>query len=126
MSIAKFVLKTVFNYFYPQVVVKKPVIPKKVRLQLWLKYHGNSSMGHCYACDRPIDDKNYHASHVLSHKHGGTIVLDNLRTCCSNCNLRCGKQNLYAFIKQHKLTGLGASHMLHYFKLHPDQLYSKR
>ena len=92
----------------------------------WHAYHGNNTDGICYACGRTIDDKNWHCSHVVSDKRGGEAVVNNLRTCCQHCNLSCGEQNLYAFIRDKNLKGPGSRHITLYMHMHPDQWYSKR
>lgn len=102
-----FICKLIYNYFYPP--VKRATIPKKTRELLWHHYHGNSNYGVCYACGDLLQKKNFHCSHVIPHCKGGDLSLKNIRTCCQNCNLRCGKKNLYDFILLNKYKGPGSN-----------------
>ena len=116
---------TIFkNYIYPPTTRKN--IPKNIRLLTWKTYNNNNTIGKCYACDGHIDNRNWHCSHVVSDKKGGLPIVENLRPCCQHCNLSCGKQNLYAYIKDKKLTGLGQKHVTAYMKKNPSQFNSKR
>lgn len=115
---------------------KKPPIPKKLRQEVWIKYHGDCDKGVCYCCGKNIDrymkhiDGKYqggwHCSHVLAHDKGGINSLDNLRTCCQHCNLSMGNCNLYAYIKQKNLNGPGRKNMAKYFRQNPSQINDKR
>jgi 5-methylcytosine-specific restriction endonuclease McrA len=98
--------KLVYNYFYPP--IKRKAIPKRIKEAVWVKYNENRFIGKCYCCGRQIDKLNYHNAHVVSHKEGGLITVDNLRPSCMSCNLRMGKKNLYQFIKDNKLKGPGS------------------
>lgn len=88
-------LQYTYHYFYPP--VKRKAIPKKIKDQVWIKYNGYNHVGKCYVCGCRIDRLNYHNAHVISHKDGGDISVDNLRPTCCHCNLSMGKKNLYTF-----------------------------
>jgi 5-methylcytosine-specific restriction endonuclease McrA len=107
---------------------KKDVIPKKVRDNVWLKYHGNSESGICYCCGSVIQryHAGWHCSHVISDVKGGSETIENLRTCCRHCNLSMGNQNLYAYMKEKNMTGPGEKNIESYFAKHPDQIGDKR
>lgn len=110
----------------PKESITRKAIPKNIRLQTWESYHGNLYEGTCYACGRRIDNENWHCSHVISDKRGGTQAISNLRTCCQHCNLSCGEQNLYAFIRDKGLKGPGAARVNNYMRLNPLEKDSKR
>ena len=122
-SFVKMVYKSFINYMYPTV---KKSIPSKTRTLVWQRYYGHRTEGTCYACGRYIDQMNWHCSHVISDKRGGTVTLDNLRPCCQHCNLSCGKQNLYAYIRDKQLVGVGKNNVALYMKHNPSQRHSKR
>lgn len=102
-------LNWAYNYFYPP--VKRKAIPKRIKEAVWYKYNKNQPIGQCYCCGKQIDKLNYHNAHVISHKNGGSITIENLRPTCMNCNLSCGKQNLYDFIKKNNLKGPGSKRL---------------
>lgn len=116
-----YIYKSIINYLYP----KKP-IPKSVRTLTWKNYNGEKTKGLCYACGTPIDIKNWHCSHVVSDKKGGSVTVENLRPCCQHCNLSCGKQNLYTFITNNNLHGPGSKNVFWYLLYNPLQIFSKR
>ena len=107
---------------------KKQAIPKKIRDELWLKYHGEKNEGVCYCCGENI--RRYKAGFCAAHVHsgatGGEISVENLRTSCLHCNLSMGDQNLYAYIRDKNLKGPGRKNADAYFKKHPSQINSKR
>ena len=123
MYFVKLIYKTIVNYMYPK--IPKQIIPKRVRNLVWSNYFKNEE-GSCYACGRYIDIKNWHCSHVVSDKRGGQPIVNNLRPCCQHCNLSCGKQNLYSYIRDKKLTGIGKNNVTAYMKYNPSQINSKR
>ncbi len=123
MYFVKLIYKTMINYMYPK--IPKQVIPKKVRNLVWSNYFKNEE-GVCYACGRYIDIKNWHCSHVVSDKRGGQPIVPNLRPCCQHCNLSCGRQNLYCYIRDKKLTGIGKNNITAYMRRNPSQINSKR
>lgn len=98
---------------------EKGVIPPKLRQQVWER--GN---GHCYVCGITVD-KGWHCSHIVAEVKGGPTTIDNLRVCCSHCNLSMGDLNLYRYIdsqiaKGMKLTGEGVDHYQSYLKKNPQ------
>jgi 5-methylcytosine-specific restriction endonuclease McrA len=105
---------------------EKQKIPKAVRQAVWAKYHDDKTTGVCYACGKEIQNKGWHCSHVVSENKGGKIEIDNLRTCCQHCNLSMGNQNLYAYVRDKKLTGPAQTHVNQYFKKHESQKFDKR
>lgn len=103
-------------------------IPPNIRQSVWLKYNGDRDYGACYSCGLSINRFNagWHCSHVIAHAKGGSNTVNNLRPCCRKCNLSMGDQNLYAYIKDKKLTGPGSTNMLLYFLQNPSQVNDKR
>lgn len=106
----------------------KDRIPTEIRNAVWNKYHGDRLRGVCYACGCSIERYNagWHCSHVLAREKGGSIDVDNLRTCCPHCNLSMCDQNLYAYIRNKRLLGPGSHNVPYYFSLHPDQINDTR
>ena len=106
----------------------KDIIPRKIRNQVWLKYHGNSNIGICYCCGITINryNKGWHCSHVISDIKGGEEKIENLRTCCPHCNLSMGDQNLYTYMLEKSMKGPGSDNINNYFSKHPEQRNDKR
>jgi hypothetical protein len=75
----------------------KHTIPAKIRYTLWKSTFPDISKGNCYVCNCDVEFDNFHASHIISVKHGGTDKLQNLKICCSVCNLSMGSKNLEDF-----------------------------
>lgn len=107
---------------------KKDLIPRKVRNEVWIKYHGQTELGICYCCGISITRyrAGWHCSHVIADSKGGQETVENLRTCCRHCNLSMGNQNLYTYMKEHDMKGPGARNIADYFRVHPEQLVDKR
>jgi len=107
---------------------KKQAIPKKTRDAVWVKYCGEKDEGVCYCCGKKVERYNagWQCSHVHSEATGGEISIENLRVGCQGCNLSCGNQNLYAFIRDKNLKGPGSKNVNTYFKKNPSQINSKR
>lgn len=107
---------------------KREAIPFEIRDRVWLQYHGAQTKGPCYCCGTVVEKYNggWHCAHVLSVAKGGTETLENLRTSCGHCNLSMGDQNLYAYIRDHKLPGPGARNVTAYFRKYPSQSQDKR
>lgn len=100
-----------------------------IRNAVWVKYYGDqTNLGKCYCCNNIVQryQAGWHCSHVISDALGGSYTVDNLRICCPHCNLSMGNQNLYAFIRDKKLIGLGSRNVKSYMNAHPDQSNSKR
>lgn len=98
-------------------------IPPRIRNGVWSRYHNEKISGHCYCCNTKVQRYNngWHCSHVIARNKGGETTVDNMRPCCSTCNLSMGDQNLYVYIRNKKLKGPGALNMIKYLKDHPDQ-----
>lgn len=107
---------------------KKDRIPKKVRDDVWYKYHRDETYGECYCCGKFIHryKAGWHCSHVVADVKSGPEIVENLRTCCPHCNLSMGDKNLYAYIRDKKLNGPGAKNVKAYFKQHPSQIFDTR
>jgi hypothetical protein len=107
----------------PAIKKKKAAIPKKIRTEVWKKYHGDSFIGCCYACGCKLNfAESWHCSHVIAESKGGLIEIDNLRTGCQHCNLSMGNMNLYSYIVENNLKGPGKRHANKYFKNNPSQI----
>lgn len=127
-------ISRIVNYFAKDpkptraVVPKKQAIPRDMRDQVWLKYHGASIEGRCYCCGKNIGKYGgqWHVSHVRAETKGGDISIENLRCCCRTCNLSMGNQNLYCYINEKNLTGPGAKKAKKYLSKHPSQKFDRR
>lgn len=111
---------------------KKQAIPKKIRDNVWIKYHGDSDVGVCYCCGKKVDRFNagWQAAHVVAEKSPdgkpGEITVENLRVNCAGCNISCGNGNLYVYIRDKNLKGPGSKNVDAYFKKNPSQINNKR
>lgn len=76
---------------------KRVCIPKKIRQNLWNKYHPNKTLGECYVCQEELSSFNFEAGHVKSVCHGGKNEIENLRPICSICNKDMGVRDLEDF-----------------------------
>ena len=77
---------------------KKKPIPKSVRDAVWKKYHGDNGVAKCFVCEyTEIRMNAFHAGHIISDKHGGLPVVDNLIPICATCNTSMGAINLYEY-----------------------------
>lgn len=121
-------IKTAINYIIWPAPKKVGQIPAKLRNQVWVKYHKEQNQGVCYVCNKEIERFNngWHCSHVVSKIKGGPNSVENLRTCCSFCNLSMRDRNMYAYIKDKKMLGPGKKNVANYFKKHPDQINDVR
>jgi len=99
------------------------VIPPRIRNGVWSRYHNEKITGYCYSCGIKIQRYNagWHCSHVIARSKGGETTVDNMRPCCSTCNLSMGDQNMYVYILAKKLTGPGSLNAKKYLSKHPEQ-----
>lgn len=111
----------------PKPTKRKP-IPPSIRNAVWEQYHGQKSLGMCYCCGKSIQrlNRGWHCSHVKADVKGGDVTIDNLRTCCSTCNLSMGDQNLYTYIRDKNMAGPGAKNCRAYLQKHKSQRNDKR
>lgn len=80
-------------------------IPKRVRLFLWERHMGRECRdGPCAACGRRVEIDHMYAMRVISVANGGDNHVDNLRPCCSSCNLSVGVLNLDEFRSEQTFT----------------------
>lgn len=129
-------LRSMYNLFMvgaePEPISRKTAIPTRIRNAVWTQYHQNGDVGTCYACGSTIHRHQtetipaWHCSHVHAESKGGPTTVDNLRTCCRHCNLSMGNQNLYAYIRDHQLTGPGHTNIKSYFRRHPQHTHDIR
>lgn len=107
---------------------KRERISQKTRASVWSHYHGSKTVGVCYCCGIAIQKFNggWQCSHVKADSKGGEETLDNLRTCCSHCNLSMGDQNLYVYIRMKRLSGPGAQNVDEYLNKHSSQINDRR
>lgn len=88
-----------------RVSYKKEHIPQAVRAQVWKNYT-DKVQDVCFCCRTTIIDSfNFHAGHIIAEACGGETTKDNLRPICQSCNLSMGKQNMFEFMKIHKMDG---------------------
>lgn len=79
----------------PEVDRKYKSVPKSTREEVWLRDNGNIMRGgKCFCCHRTIDHATFHAGHIISDKHGGLPVPDNLKAVCITCNQDMRTQNM--------------------------------
>lgn len=69
-------------------------IPKKIRDDVWLKFHGKHMNGSCYVCEGKIDYMAWECGHIIADAEGGRTEINNLVTLCKACNRSMGKRNL--------------------------------
>lgn len=119
------VINSIFNNNEQPRIRKR--LTKEIRDEVWNKYH-NSDIGKCYCCNKEIERYNagWHCSHVKAWNKGGEDVINNLRTCCRKCNLSMGDQNLYVYIKEKELKGLGSQNVETYLDNNRSQIFDKR
>jgi hypothetical protein len=80
---------------------KRRNIPQQIRLEVWIKYNGDTHYGKCYCCKKEISSGSaWHAGHVIAAENGGNDTAENLRPICPACNLAMGTENLYHFMKR--------------------------
>ncbi len=67
---------------------KRPIIPKALKEQVWLKYNGRVFDSKCYVpwCKNKITVYDMECGHNIPHSKGGPTTLENLRPICSRCN----------------------------------------
>ena len=66
----------------------------------------NHSNGLCYCCLNKITLANFEAGHILSVKHGGQTIRDNLKAICFDCNRSMSSKHMYEYIVQNNLMGI--------------------
>ena len=66
----------------------------------------NTSDDLCFCCQNKINQTNFEAGHILSVKHGGQTVRDNLRAICFNCNRSMSSKHMYEYIVENHLMGI--------------------
>ena len=84
-------------------VKRRPPIGGKMRKRVWDTYIGQRTEANCFCCrERRITPftscDTFHAGHIISHKNGGKVVLDNLLPICKDCNMRMSDWNWDAYI----------------------------
>lgn len=60
----------------------------------------------CYCCQESITLANFEAGHILSVKHGGQTVRDNLRAICFHCNRSMSSKHMYEYMVENHLMGI--------------------
>lgn len=107
---------------------QKNRITRDMRNAVWVKYHGDTTIGVCYCCGIFIQRYNagWHCSHVIASNKGGPTTIENLRTCCKKCNLSMGNCNLYVYIKENHFKGPGSKNVNKYLRKHKSQVGDKR
>jgi len=73
---------------------KRRKIDKNVRSFVWQKYNGNSLIGKCYVCKRPITNDYFEIGHDKSVAKGGSDNIKNLRPICAPCNHAMGTMSI--------------------------------
>jgi hypothetical protein len=89
---------------------KRKSIPQKLRFAVWNKYFNKKTEGNCLCCKyMVISIENFDCGHVVSHKDGGSIHIDNLRPICRACNLSMGTTNMDDFIVEYGFNNITTS-----------------
>lgn len=74
-------------------VVKRKAIPKKIRKQVYDKYHG-----HCAYCGCELEYKDMQVDHLISlYWNGGKEEIENYMPACRMCNFYKSTMSLEAF-----------------------------
>jgi hypothetical protein len=74
--------------------MKKTLIPKALRIQVWENAYGKSYEGRCYCCQTKIDVHHWHCGHIKAEAKTGKTCASNLRPLCATCNLSAGTTNM--------------------------------
>ena len=74
--------------------LRKAVIPRALREQVWIKAMGSVFQGKCLTawCKNKITVFDFHCGHCVPESKGGATTIDNLLPICSRCNLSMGSQ----------------------------------
>lgn len=84
-----------------EIIKKKKSIPKLLRNKVWEKFNGQNFKGQCFCCENELRITDFECGHIVSHKNGGEMNIDNLITLCGICNKSMGTMNATDFIKSH-------------------------
>lgn len=77
---------------------KKTNLPHILREQTWNHYIGNKFETECFCCEKnKITPFKFECAHIIADAKGGSIHLDNLLPCCSQCNKSMGIMNFFVF-----------------------------
>jgi hypothetical protein len=81
----------------------KRAVPKKIKLDSWNKYIGESvAKSKCICCQREtITMGKFVAGHIISEANGGTTTVDNILPICGPCNQSMGTRHMSEFVKTH-------------------------
>ena len=78
--------------------IRRRVISKKLKNDLWKQHFDQNAEGLCKCCLREkITYLNFEAGHIVSIKNKGSNQIHNLLPICRPCNLSMGTQNLYQY-----------------------------
>lgn len=82
---------------------KKEIIPSTVKNIVWNTYIGSEyKEGLCLCCSgETISTATFHCGHVVSEKNGGSLIIDNLRPICGQCNSSIGSKNMEEFMARY-------------------------
>ncbi len=74
--------------------VKKMVIPKALREQVWIQNIGHKFENKCLIewCQNKINVFDFHVGHNIPESKGGSTTITNLKPICARCNLSMGSQ----------------------------------
>jgi 5-methylcytosine-specific restriction endonuclease McrA len=72
--------------------MKKAVIPRALREQVWLNFIGKKFENKCLVtwCENIINVFNFEVGHNIPESKGGTLDINNLRPICGKCNRSMG------------------------------------
>ena len=94
----------IFNddiYVNTKIKKKRVTIPRSVRYSVWRTYNKEMDAECFIKCGNMISVENFECGHVIAHKNGGNINIENLRPICSCCNKSMGTMNMNDFINQY-------------------------
>lgn len=85
---------------------RKEKIPAGLKRAVWNYYVGEPhGLAYCFAgCHGLISQTNFACGHLVAEKHGGRLVLQNLRPICTTCNSSMGTANMDDYMREHGLT----------------------
>jgi len=74
--------------------LRKAVIPRALREQVWIRSMGRTFQGKCVTawCTNTLTVFDFQCGHCVPESKGGATTIDNLLPLCSRCNLSMGSQ----------------------------------
>lgn len=85
-------------------------LPKKVRIDSWNKYIGESiGSAYCICCGTTkITQGNFQAGHIIPKSKGGKNIVDNILPICGQCNGSMMTKEMGEYVSEFYPQNLGA------------------